>query len=341
MSILTPISSFDDLQALLHQLPGPDEAAAEACRRREVELTKPQGALGRLEELTLWLSTWQGRHPPVLARVLVLVFAGWHDIARHKVSAYPAEVTEQMLANFAAGGAAVNQLARLAEAALSVVPVARGHPAHDPLRRPAMSEAGCLRAINLGLAAVPDDVDLLVLGEMGIANTAAAAAVAAALYGEPASAWTGPGTGLDAQGVAHKAAMIQQALDRHRNATTSPLAALQHLGGREIAAMLGAVLAARLRRVPVLLDGFTATVPAAVLHVLAPDAIGHCRAGHVSAEPGHRRLLERVELRPLLDLGMRLGEASGAAVAVHLVRAALACHVGMATFAEAKVSRKR
>ena len=203
-----------------------------------------------------------------------------------------------------------------------------------------MSEQGCVRAINVGLEAVPDDVDLLAVGEMGIANTTPAAAIAAALAGEPAAMWAGPGTGLDAGGVSHKAAVIEGALDRHRAAMTDPLEVLRHVGGRELAAMLGAILAARLRRVPVLLDGFTTTVPAAVLQAIEPAAAAHCQIGHCSAEPGHRRLVEQVGLRPLLDLGMRLGEASGAAVAIQLVRAALACHNGMATFASASVSQK-
>lgn len=341
MSILTPLSGFDDLRALVRQLPQPDEAALAAARSREAELTKPAGALGRLEELTAWLAAWQGRHPPRLERALVLVFVGWHGVARQRVSAYPAEVTDQMVANFKAGGAAINQLARLAGAELEVIPVGPGRPAHDITRRPAMSEAGCLRAVNIGLAAVPDNVDLLAVGEMGIANTTAAAAVASALYREPAADWAGPGTGLDVKGIERKAAVIAQAHERHRAALTDPLAVLQHLGGRELAAIFGAILAARLRRVPVLLDGFAGTVPAAVLHALDPAAIAHCQVAHRSAEPGHRRLLDRIGLNPLLDLGMRLGEASGAAVAIHLARAAVACHTGMAMFASAKVSRKR
>jgi nicotinate-nucleotide--dimethylbenzimidazole phosphoribosyltransferase len=334
-------SSIDELHDLLRRLPGADEAAAEACRARDAQLTKPAGALGRLEDLAAWASAWQGRHPPRLQRVLILVFVGWHEIARHGVSAYPAEVTDQMVANFAAGGAAINQLARLADAELRVVPVGEGRPAHDFTGGPAMSEAGLLRAIDAGLAAVPGGIDLLAIGEMGIANTTAAAAIAAALYGDPAVLWTGPGTGLDAGGVARKAAVIQGALDRHRADLTDPLAILRHVGGRELAAMLGAILAARLRRVPVLLDGFTTSVPAAVLHAIQPSAIGHCRSGHCSAEPGHRRLLERIAFRPLLELGMRLGEASGAALAIGLVRAAVACHTGMATFESAAVSRER
>ena len=339
MTSFPPLANFSQLRDLLHQLPGPDAAAAAACRARDAELTKPAGALGRLEEMAEWLAAWQGRHPPRLERVLILVFVGWHGIARHRVSAYPAEVTDQMVANFAAGGAAINQLAGLAGAELRVIPVGEGRPAHDFTQRPAMSEAGCLRAIAIGMDAVPEATDLVAIGEMGIANTTPAAAVAAALAGEGATRWAGPGTGLDPDGVSHKAAVIDQGLARHRAAMADPLEVLRHVGGREHAAMLGAVLGARLRRVPVLLDGFTATVPAAVLQALEPQAAAHCQVGHCSAEPGHRRLLEQVGRRPLLDLGMRLGEASGAALAIQLARAAVACHAGMATFASAKVSR--
>jgi nicotinate-nucleotide--dimethylbenzimidazole phosphoribosyltransferase len=331
---------LDAIRALLNRLPPADDAAAAACAAREAQLTKPAGALGRLEELAAWLAAWQGRHPPRLERVLILVFVGWHGIARHGVSAYPAEVTEQMVANFAAGGAAINQLARLAGADLRVIRMADGRPAHDFTEGPAMSARGCARAIAAGLDAVPTDVDLVAIGEMGIANTTPAAAMAAALAGDPAARWAGPGTGLDREGIGRKAAIVDAALARHRDAMTDPLEILRHVGGREHAAMLGAVLGARLRRVPVLLDGFTATVPAALLQAIEPSAIDHCQIGHCSAEPGHRQLLERLGRRPLLDLGMRLGEASGAAIAINLVRAALACHTGMATFASAGVSNR-
>ena len=333
------LADLDQVRALLADLPGPDAAAAAACRARDAELTKPAGALGRLEELAEWLAAWQGRHPPRLERVLILVFVGWHGVTARGVSAYPAEVTEQMVANFAAGGAAINQLARLAGAELRVIRVADGRPAHDFTQRPAMSELGCVRAIAAGMAAVPEDIDLVAIGEMGIGNTTPAAAMAAALAGEDGGRWAGPGTGLDREGVRRKAEVIDAGLALHRKAMRDPLEILRHVGGREHAAMLGAVLGARLRRAPVILDGFTATVPGALLKALAGDAMDHCQVGHCSAEPGHRRLLEQIGRRPLLDLGMRLGEASGAALAVQVVRAAAACHAGMATFGEAQVSR--
>jgi len=335
---IAPLTSFDDLRARLRQLPGPNEAAAEAALAHQAELTKPRGSLGRLEELAVWLAAWQGRHPPRLERSLVLVFVGNHGVAARGVSAYPVEVTAQMVANFRAGGAAINQLCGVAGAELMVVPLELERPTGDFCVGPAMSEAECLDALNRGMAAVSPDIDVVALGEMGIGNTSSAAAIGAALYGGPANWWAGPGSGLDKYGLAHKVAVIGRGLTRHAEAFRDPLEVLRRLGGREIAAMVGAILAARAQRVPVLLDGFVVGAAAALLHALAPAALEHIQAAHVSAEPGHARLLERLPLRPLLDLDMRLGEASGAALALLLCRAAVACHTGMATFAEAGVS---
>jgi nicotinate-nucleotide--dimethylbenzimidazole phosphoribosyltransferase len=243
-----------------------------------------------------------------------------------------------MVANFEAGGAAINQLCRAAGAELTVVPLELDRPTADFCTAAAMSEAECLAAIERGMAALASDLDLLALGEMGIGNTAAAAAICAALYGGPAAWWTGPGSGLDRHGVVHKTAVVGRGLMCHAAALGSPFEILRRLGGREIAAMAGAILAARERQVPVLLDGFVAGAAAAVLQALEPAALDHVRAAHRSAEPAHPRLLERLGLRPLLELDMRLGEASGAALAILLCRAALACHTGMATFAGAGVS---
>jgi nicotinate-nucleotide--dimethylbenzimidazole phosphoribosyltransferase len=243
-----------------------------------------------------------------------------------------------MVANFAAGGAAINPLCGLADVGLSVIALDLDRPTADFCEASAMSEEECLDALNRGLAAFGEDVDLLCVGEMGIGNTTAAAALAAGLFGGPGAGWAGPGTGLDGAGVRHKAAMIDRALERHREARGDPPELLRRLGGREIAALVGAILTAREKRVPVLLDGFVTGAAAAVLHVLEPAALAHAQAAHLSAEPGHRLLLERLGLKPLLELGMRLGEGSGAALAVLLCRAALACHTGMATFEEAAVS---
>jgi len=331
-------ATIDAIRALTSALPaGNDEAAAEAARRQAV-LTKPAGSLGRLEELAVFLARWQGRAVPGLDRVEVLVFAGSHGVAARGVSAYPSEVTAQMVANFAAGGAAINQLARQANAALKVIPLSVETPTADFTRAPAMSEAEFVQAVAAGMAAVGEEAQLVCLGEMGIGNTTAAAALAAALYGGDGAGWVGRGTGVDDAGLARKAAAVDAALALHGAALADPLEALRRVGGRELAAIFGAALAARLRKVPVLLDGFVASAAAAPLRGLDGDGLAHALAGHVSAEAGHRRLLRHMGLDPILDLGMRLGEASGACLAVNVLRSALACHGGMATFAQAGVS---
>lgn len=342
MSSLTPLANFADLRYLLRQLPAIDAAAVAAARAREVVLLKPAGALGRLEEIAGWLAGWQGRHPPRVEHAAIFVFAGNHGVADQGVSAYPASVTAAMVESFEAGGAAINQLARITGAELHVVPLRLDRPTRDFTLQPAMDEAECVAALNTGLTAPDDALDALALGEMGIGNTTVAAALATALFTggaenlDPAE-WVGAGTGVDATGLAHKAAVIGRALARHEAVLGDPLEVLRHFGGFELAAMAGAIVAGRLRRTPVILDGFVATAAAAVLQRLRPDALDHCIAGHVSAERGHRRLLAKLGLRPLLDLDLRLGEASGAALALGLLRAAAACHAGMATFAEAGV----
>jgi nicotinate-nucleotide--dimethylbenzimidazole phosphoribosyltransferase len=319
-------------------LPSGDDAAEAAVRGRQAQLTKPPGSLGRLEDIAAWLARWQGRAMPRLESVHVLVFAGNHGVTAQGVSPYPSAVTAQMVANFAAGGAAINQLAALAGAGLRVVPLDLDRPTADLVAGPAMDEAGFVAAVAAGFDAVEAGTDLLCLGEMGIGNTTAAAALAGGLLGGEGVDWAGRGTGVDDAGLARKARVVDAALARHRALRGDPLALAAALGGRELAAILGAVLAARHRGVPVLLDGFVCTAAAAPLALLAPGGLDHCAAAHVSAENGHRRLLADLRLEPLLDLGMRLGEASGAALAVLVARAALACHAGMATFAEGGVT---
>lgn len=332
--------SLHEIRALLAELPGPDRAAAAAAAARQAELTKPAGALGRLEELAEWLAAWQGRAEPRLERPHTAVFAGNHGVAAQGVSAYPAAVTRQMVQNFIAGGAAVNQLCALADAELRVYEMALDEPTRDFTRAPAMREADCARALAYGMAAVEEGIDVLALGEMGIANTTSAAAICHALYGGRAEDWVGRGTGVDDAALLRKIDAVRRAVALHRGDLADPFDVLRCLGGQEIAAIAGAVLAARLARVPVLLDGYACTAAAAVLQAAAPRALDHCIVAHVSVEPGHRRLLDRLGKRALLDLGMRLGEASGATLALLLLKAALACHAGMATFAEAGVSGK-
>jgi nicotinate-nucleotide--dimethylbenzimidazole phosphoribosyltransferase len=332
-----PPRSLDDVRGLLARVPSPDAGAAGRVAARERLLTKPAGALGRLEDLTAWLASWQGRAPPRLDRVQALIFAGTHGVSGRGVSAYPPSVTAQMVANFDAGGAAINQLCALNGVALAVHPLDLDRPTRDFTDVPAMDEDEFGEALARGFAAVVPGCDLLCLGEMGIGNTTAAAALAHGLYGGVAAAWTGRGTGLDGAALATKTAIVAAAVRRHVAEATDPLDLLRRLGGRELAALAGAIVAARLASVPVLLDGYVVGAAAAVLEAMRPDALAHCLAGHVSAEPGHRLLLGRLGLPPLLDLGLRLGEGSGAVLAVALLRAALACHTGMATFAEAAV----
>jgi nicotinate-nucleotide--dimethylbenzimidazole phosphoribosyltransferase len=324
--------------ALLGELPAPSVAAGDAARARQGQLTKPPGSLGRLEDLAIWFAGWQGREIPRLERAHCLIFAGNHGVAAKGVSAFPAEVTAQMVANFEHGGAAINQLCRVAGAELSVTALELDQPTADFTEAPAMSAKECLAALQAGADAVPGDAEVVLLGEMGIANTTAAAALALACFGGTATDWVGPGTGVDAAGLARKADVVTAALARHGAAANSSFECLRRVGGRELAAIAGATLAARHRRIPVILDGFIATAAAAVLRLDQPAALEHAVIAHCSAEPGHRKLLDALAMEAILDLGLRLGEASGAALALMLLRAAIATHAGMATFADAGVS---
>jgi nicotinate-nucleotide--dimethylbenzimidazole phosphoribosyltransferase len=330
---------FDDIRALVVQMPGPDIAAQHAVRHRDAELTKPAGSLGRLEEIAEWLAAWQG-HAPTVTRPVVAIFAGNHGVAAKGVSPFPQEVTAQMVSNFAAGGAAINQICAAYDLGLKVFDLALEVPTGDISEEPAMDERTCAATMAFGMECLMGEPDLLCIGEMGIGNTTVAAAILAALFGGTGADWVGPGTGHDAKGIARKAEIVDRALALHADHLRDPLEVLRRLGGREFAAMAGAILAARLQRVPVIVDGFVATAAAAVLHRLDRHALDHCLFGHVSAETGHVRALERLDKVPLLALGMRLGEGTGAALAAGIVKAAAACHSGMATFAAAGVSAK-
>ena len=331
---------FDDFRVLIAKMPGPDSAAAAAVRARDATLTKPAGSLGRMEEIAEWLAAWQGRLPPAVNRPLVAVFAGNHGVAAQGVSAFPSAVTRQMVDNFAAGGAAINQICLAYDLALKVYDLALDIPTGDITREPALDESACAATMAFGMEATAGGIDLLCIGEMGIANTTVAAALFAALFGGTAADWVGPGTGIDTAGIVRKQAAVTAALAVHAGKLGDPLEVLRRLGGREIAAMTGAILAARMNRIPVIVDGFVATAAAAVLFAFDPKALDHCLFGHVSAEPGHRKALAHMDKAPLLDLGMRLGEGTGAALAAGLVKAAARLHSGMATFAEAGVSTK-
>jgi nicotinate-nucleotide--dimethylbenzimidazole phosphoribosyltransferase len=331
---------FDDIRRLVATMPGPDEAAVAAVRARDRQLTKPAGSLGRLEGLAEWLAAWQARPDPSVDRPLVCVFAGSHGVAARGVSAYPSEVNRQMLEAFAAGGGAINQICASLGLGFKVFDLALDMPTGDIVAEPAMDEKSCVATMAFGMEAIAGGTDLLCVGELGIGNTTVAAAIYAALYGGPAARWVGRGTGVDDAGLARKIAAVEAALERHRGHLDDPLEVLSRLGGREVAAVAGAILAARLQRIPVVLDGYVTTAAAAILHALDPAALDHCVAGHVSPEGDHRAVLERLGQAPLLALGMRLGEGTGAALAAGIVRAAAAVHRDMATFAQAGVSER-
>jgi nicotinate-nucleotide--dimethylbenzimidazole phosphoribosyltransferase len=330
---------FDDIRRLVDNLPGPDAEAAAAVRARDAVLTKPPGSLGRLEEIAEWVATWQGRSRPAVTRPLVAVFAANHGVTARGVSAYPAAVTRQMVANFAAGGAAINQLCIAQDLGLKVFELALDQPTPDITGADAFDEKACAATIAYGMEAIVGGIDLLCLGEMGIGNTTVAAAIFHALYGGEAADWVGRGTGVDDAGLGRKAEAVHAAVAR-LGSVRDPLEVLRRIGGREIAAMLGAILAARMERVPVIVDGFVTTAAAALLHAMKPQAIDHCLFAHRSAEAAHGAVLQRLGKPPLLDLGLRLGEGTGAALAAGLVKAALALHAGMATFDQAGVSDK-
>ena len=330
--------SLNQIKAALADLPVPDPDTIDAVGARDSVLTKPPGSLGRLETIAAWYCGWRDNPKARVERPQVAIFAGNHGVVAQGISAFPAEVTSQMVANFEAGGAAINQLAANAGARLDVHPIQLEHPTADFTQSEAMTEGELLDAFAIGVNAVDTEADLFVAGEMGIGNTTSAAAIAAALFGGSGREWVGRGTGIDDAGLARKSDAVDAGLARHRGCLEDPFGVLQCLGGREIAAMTGAIFQARQLRIPVIIDGFICTAAAAVLAQTAHGALDHCLAGHCSDEAGHARLLNNLGLEPLVNLGLRLGEGSGAALTIPLVAAATACHAGMATFAEAGVS---
>lgn len=335
---MTSFTSSQGFAAALADLSEPDPHAAADARIRQAELTKPAGSLGKLEDLAIFFAGWRRKARPRIERARAIVFAGNHGVTVHGVSAFPASVTAQMVANFASGGAAINALSRAAGLELAVVALDLDRPTADFSVAAAMNEGECLDALNRGAAAVDAELDLIMLGEMGIGNSTAAAALCARSFGGDAASWVGPGTGVDGHGVARKTEVVARALAFHGGAPVTAFETLRRVGGREIAAIAGAIVRARQLRIPVLLDGFICSAALAPLAAANPAIAAHCIAGHCSAEPGHRRLLGQLGLDPLLMLNMRLGEGSGAAVAANIIRSALAVHDEMATFAEAEVS---
>jgi nicotinate-nucleotide--dimethylbenzimidazole phosphoribosyltransferase len=317
----------------LDGLPGPNQAARAAVAERAARVLRPSGALARLDEVAGWLAGWQRTDRPAVRAPVALVFAADHGVVAESVSAYPPSVTASVAKAIDEGVATSSVLARMAGVDLAVVDVGIGLPTGDVAREPALTEERFLDCLAAGREAVASRrTDLLILGEMGIGNTTCAAAVSGALFGGSAADWTGAGAGLDADGVARKAKVVEEA--RGRIGPGGPLDVLRELGGAELVAIAGAVIEARRRSIPVVLDGYVVTAAAAPLEVARPGALDHCLAAHRAAEPGHGRLLDRLGMRPLLDLEMRLGEGSGALLAVPLIRMAAAAVTDVGTLDE-------
>jgi len=329
---------MNPLGDLLRDLPGPDVQARQAVRARADSVLRPAGALARLDEVAVWLAGWQRTTRPAVDRPGVTIFAADHGVAAGGVSAYPPEVTKAMLAALEQGVATSTALARAFGVAFEVVDVGVGEPTGDIRVEPALDDvrfAECVRAgVEATDLAAAAGADLLVFGEMGIGNTTPAAAVCASLFGGDPAAWTGRGTGVDDEGLARKIEAVTAAHDRVASLTADPLEILRQVGGAELVAIAAAVVQARRRSLPALLDGFVVSAAVAPLALAEHGALDHCLASHVSPEPGHRLLLERLGLAPLLDLEIRLGEGSGALVAVPIVRAAAVAVTDVATFEE-------
>ncbi len=322
------------LRTALADLPAGDAASGALVRERAADILRPAGALARFDDVAAWVAEWQGTARPAVHRPAALIFAADHGVTAAGVSKYPVDVTAAMLAAYRAGKSTVSAFAAVAGATVDAIDVGVGRPTGDIRFESAMSAERFEEAARAGREAVEGlDADLLVLGEMGIGNTTAAAAVAAALGGGEVAAWVGRGTGLDDEGLDRKREAVRRAVDRIAG-VLDPLEVLREVGGAELVAMAAAIVAARHRRLPVLIDGYVVTAAAMPLASSRGDALDHCLVGHCSSEPGHRRLLERLGKQPLLDLEMRLGEGSGAMAAVPLVAMACAGITEVPTFKE-------
>jgi nicotinate-nucleotide--dimethylbenzimidazole phosphoribosyltransferase len=321
------------LTQVLRDLPGPDPGSIAAVGDRASRVLRPRGAFARLDELAGWLAGWQRTDRPQVRATAAVLFAADHGVAAQGVSAYPPEITAAMVKALDEGVATASVLARQMGTDLRVVDVGVGRPSGNIAVEAALDPEAfgvCLKEGRTSVDAL--EADVLVLGEMGIANTTVASAVAASLLGGPVSGWVGPGTGLDDAGLVRKRAAVSAA--RQRVGDVGPGALLREVGGAELVAIAGAIAQARARSMPVVLDGFVVTAAAAALEVARPGALDHCIAGHRSPEPGHALLLERLGLQPLLDLGLRLGEGTGALLALPLLQMACLAVTEVATFDE-------
>lgn len=341
------ILPFDDIRNLVRQFSGPHAPSIDAVRTRNTILVKPAGSLGRLEEIAEWMAGWQGKEKPTIDRPFAIIFAANHGVADQGVSAYPASHTRQLLELCTAGGSASNQIAGTFGIGLKVFELALDHPTADITQQAAMDEKSAAATFAFGMEAIAGEPDLICLGEMGAGNSASAAAICTALYGGAAADWVTKDSSLDEQALARKSAAVSSALETHRNHLSDPLEIMRRLGGRETCALAGAIVAARLQNIPVVLDGYEVCAAAALLDALDSYALDHCIAGHCSGQTSaasssrypHKHLLEKIGLKPVLELGMQLGEASGAILAAGIIKAAIATHNEMATYDQAGINR--
>ncbi|MBX4335710.1 nicotinate-nucleotide--dimethylbenzimidazole phosphoribosyltransferase [Bartonella raoultii] len=325
-----PISPFDDFRALLKNLPVADEFSIILAKKRQKSLTKAQGALGKLGDIAVWYAGWRGTEKPLITRPLVAIFSGNHGITEENVTPFPQSMTQKMVENFSSGGAAINQICIAYDLGLKIFDLALEYPTMNITKDAAMDERSAAATMAFGMESIAGGTDLLCIGEMGIGNTTIASALCLALFGGDVEEWTGSGMGSEGEFYQRKIAAIKKAIALHKNHFNDPLEIMRRLGGREIAAMVGAILAARMEKVPVILDGFVATAAAAVLYKMNPTALDHTLVGHVSSELVHHKLLEKIGKKPLLNLEMRLGEGTGAAIAAGIVKAAILTHAQMA-----------
>jgi nicotinate-nucleotide--dimethylbenzimidazole phosphoribosyltransferase len=319
---------FDDFRALLANLPPVDRAAAALVSDNFARMDKHAGSLGRIEEIAAWLAASTGRMPAV-TRPVVAIFAGNHGVARHGISPRPIETTQRLVELATAGGAAINQVCIAYDLGLKLYDLALDLPTADFTADAALDERATAATMAFGMEAVAGGVDLIALGDIGVGGSTAAAAIAAALFGGTGADWVGPGGDADVAVIARRAEIVDRGLALHAAHLKDPLEVLARFGGREFAAIAGTILAARMEKVAVILDGFTTTAAAAVLHRANPAALDHCLLAHVSKEPGHRKLAEKLGLKPLLDFGLGHGEGTGAALAAGIVKAAALVHSGM------------
>lgn len=328
-------TSLQELKHLCLTLPEKDQNAEKATFARQNNLLKPPGSLGELENLVAWLAAWQRKEMPDLTKTCIMIFAGNHGVTEEKVTPYDSSITQLMVSQIEQGHAAINQLAKIANAELRVIPVHHFKKTNNFCHKPAMTENDFLKAVETGYNAVTPNINLLCLGEVGIGNTTVAAALSAALFGGTGNHWVSQGTSRSSHYIQNKQQAVDKALALHQNHLNDPLEICRCLGGYEEAALLGATLAARHLNIPVLLDGFVCTSAVAALQKLNPNGLDHTKISHLSAEKGHLLLAGNLNLYPLIALNMRLGEASGCATAIPILRSALACYQHMSTYKEA------